>query len=287
MIDAEYGHFPVTMMCKLLGVSRSGYYAWKTREPSALAEKNEALARDIATIHEESRETYGSPRVHFELNVGRAEGERVNRKRVEKLMRELGLRGRGKPKKKATEPGSEHSLAKNLLDRNFVAEEPDQKWVTDITYIWTAEGWLYLAVILDLFSRRVVGWSMADHMRTELPLGALRAALGHRRPSEEGLLFHSDQGSQYTSEAHLKALEEAGLTASMSRRAQCWDNAVAESFNCTLKTELVYRTIFLTRESAQVAIAEWIECFYNRQRRHSTLGYATPVEFGASGSCVG
>lgn len=268
------------MMCEVLGVSRSGYYAWKTREPSVRAKEREALEREIAAIHKASRGTYGSPRVHYELNLSRDEGERVNHKRVEKTMRELGLQGRTRRKfKKGSTVENEAPLAGNILDRNFVAEEPDQKWAADITYIWTAEGWLYLAVIIDLFARRVVGWSMAEHMRKELVLDALKAALGHRRPAEEGLLMHTDQGSQYTSNAHHEALKAAGITASMSRRGECWDNAVVESFNSTLKTELVYRTIFLTRESARIAIAEWIECFYNRQRRHSTLGYATPVEF--------
>ena len=272
----------MTMMCEVLQVSRSGYYAWEERRPSAQERerKREALGRKIEAIHAESRGTYGSRRVHYELNVGRGEGERVNRKRVEKIMKELNLQGRKRPKfkgPKATAP--EHPIAENILARDFVAEEPDQKWAADITYIRTTQGWLYLAVILDLFSRRVIGWSMADHMRKELVLDALKAALGHRCPAEDGLLMHTDQGSQYTSNAHCEALETAGITVSMSRRGECWDNAVVESFNSTLKTELVYRTIFLTRDSARIAIAEWIECFYNRRRRHSTLGYATPIEF--------
>lgn len=270
------------MMCEVLGVSRSGYYAWVERRPSVQKreQEREALGKKIEAIHAESRGTYGSRRVHHELNVGCAEGERVNRKRVEKIMQELNLEGRKRPKfkgAKSTEP--EHPIAENLLARDFVAEEPDQKWAADITYIRTAQGWLYLAVILDLFSRRVVGWSMADHMRKELVLDALKAALGHRCPAEDGLLMHTDQGSQYTSSAHCEALEAAGITVSMSRRGECWDNAVVESFNSTLKTELVYRTIFLTRDSARISIAEWIEGFYNRKRRHSTLGYATPIEF--------
>lgn len=270
------------MMCEVLKVSRSGYYAWEKRRPAVQEreQKREALARKIAVIHKESRGTYGSPRVHYELNIGCGEEERVNRKRVEKIMKELNLQGRKRPKLKVPkEPENEHPIAENLLARDFVAEEPDQKWAADITYIRTVEGWLYLAVILDLYSRRVVGWSMADHMRKELVLDALQAALGHRCPAEEGLMMHTDQGSQYTSNAHCEALEAAGITASMSRRGECWDNAVVESFNSTLKTEMVYRTIFLTRDSARITIAEWIECFYNRQRRHSTLGYATPIEY--------
>ena len=267
------------MMCELVGVSRSGYYAWKNRKQSARAQEDKVLTEELIKIHKKSRETYGSRRVHHELNIDRGEGERINRKRVERLMRDNEIQGRERPKPKKTEEDDVLPPVENLIARNFSTDEPDRAWVSDITYIWTAEGWLYLAIIIDLFSRRVVGWSMASHMRKELTLDALKAALGHRKPSEKGLVFHSDQGSQYTSAAHRKALEDAGITPSMSRRGKCLDNAVAESFNSTLKNELVYRTVFLSRASAQSTIAEWIECFYNRQRRHSTLGYATPVEF--------
>lgn len=277
VIAAEEADFPVAMMCEVLEVSRSGYYSWKAREPSTRAQETTALAEEIHEIHEASRRTYGSPRIRRELH---ARGRRVSRKRVARIMRGAGLEGRRRPRfRRATDSGHELAVADNLLARNFTVDKPDKVWVGDITYIWTNEGWLYLAVILDLFSRRVVGFSMEEHMRTELVLGALQAALGQRRPSEDGLVFHSDQGSQYTAEDHQRALRGAGITCSMSRKGECWDNAVAESFNSTLKTELVHRTIFLTREIARTAITEWIEVFYNRQRRHSTIGYSTPIAF--------
>lgn len=280
VIAAEEANFPVIMMCEILEVSRSGYYAWKVREPSARSQENTALAQEVAEIHAASRKTYGSPRIRSEL---RERGRRVSRKRVARLMRQEGIQGRRRPKfRKITDSNHKLPVAENVLDRNFTASKPDKAWVADITYVWTLEGWLYLAVIIDLFSRRVVGWSMADHMRTELVLGALRAALGHREPSEEGLLFHSDRGSQYAADDYRDALREAGMTCSMSRKGNCWDNAVAESFNSTLKTELVHRTIFLTRESARTAISEWIEVFYNRQRRHSSIGYSTPIAYEES-----
>lgn len=277
VIAAEEANFPTKMMCRILKVSRSGYYAWKERDTSRRAKENEVLAQEIEEIHGESRKTYGSPRIREEL---RARGRNVGRKRVARIMREKGLYGRRRRKfKNTTNSNHKHPVAANILARNFTVDKPDKVWVADITYIWTLEGWIYLAVILDLFSRRVVGWSMAAHMRTELVEDALRAALGHREPSEDGLLFHSDQGSQYASDDYRKALCAAGIERSMSRKGECWDNAVAESFHSTLKTELVHRTIFLTRETAKTTIAEWIEVFYNRQRRHSTIGYSTPVAF--------
>ena len=272
----EKANFPVTLMCRVLEVARAGYYAWRKRKPSKRAHENEQLAVKIAEVHKGSRGSYGSPRVHAELCT---QGFDVGRNRIARIMREEGILGRRKPRFRLT-TDSDHKLpvAKNLLDRQFMADEPDAAWVADISYVWTQQGWLYLAVILDLFSRRVVGWSMAEHMRTELVLDALRAALGSRLPSEAGLLFHSDRGSQYASEAYQDALDEHGITCSMSRRGNCWDNAVAESFFSTLKTELVHNVIFLTRDSARYAIAEWIEIFYNGKRRHSSLGYATPLE---------
>ncbi len=272
----EKDNFPVTLMCRVLEVSKSGYYAWRNRAPSKRAQDNELLATKIDEVHAESRGTYGSPRVHAELV---AQGFTVGRNRIARIMREDGIIGRRKPRFRLT-TDSDHKLpvAKNLLDRMFTVDEPDQAWVADVTYIWTQQGWLYLAVIIDLFSRRVVGWSMADHMRTELVLDALTAALGSRLPSQAGLLFHSDRGSQYASNAYQAALDDHDITCSMSRRGNCWDNAVAESFFSTLKTELVHNVIFLTRDSARNAIAEWMEIFYNGKRRHSSLGYATPLE---------
>ena len=265
------------MMCKVLNVSRSGYYAWIQRKPSPRTQENETLSQEIQRIHQASRQTYGSPRIHAALI---AKGFQVGRQRVVRLMKKLGIGAHKKRKFKAT-TDSEHDLpiAQNILGRNFTTTEPDQAWVADMTYIWTTEGWLYLAVIIDLFSRRVVGWSMAEHMRTELVLTALEAALGQRVPSQTGLVFHSDRGSQYASRDYQDALLKADITCSMSRRANCWDNAVAESFFGSLKTELIYPTIFSTRAIARTIIAEWIEVFYNRQRIHSTLGYLTPAQF--------
>lgn len=265
------------MMCRCLDVSRAGYYAWSRRGPSSRAQANAALADAIKDIHTASRGTYGSPRVHAELVET---GHEVDVKRVARIMAGQGLRGRRKPKFcKTTDSNHDLPVAANVLDRNFEVDEPDRAWVGDITYVWTLEGWMYLAVIVDLFSRRVVGWSIADHMRTELVLDALTAALGSRTPSEAGLLFHSDQGSQYAATAYQAALDEAGIKCSMSRRANCWDNAVAESFFSTLKIELVHNMIFTTKASAEFAIAEWIEVFYNGRRRHSSIGHVAPAEY--------
>lgn len=265
------------MMCRCLDVSRAGYYAWIGRGPSSRAKANAVLADAINDIHAASRGTYGSPRVHAELV---ALGHEVDVKRVARLMAGQGLRGRRKPRFcKTTDSNHDLPVAANVLDRNFEVDGPDRAWVGDITYVWTLEGWMYLAVIIDLFSRRVVGWAIADHMRTELVLDALTAALGSRTPSEAGLLFHSDQGSQYAATAYQAALDEAGIKCSMSRRANCWDNAVAESFFSTLKIELVHNMIFTTKASAEFAIAEWIEVFYNGRRRHSSIGHVAPAEF--------
>lgn len=265
------------MMCEAMEISRSGYYAWQGREPSARAKDDAALASEITTVFEASRGTYGSPRVHAEL---KEQGRHVSRKRVERQMRELGLVARHKPKfRRTTDSNHREPVAPNLVARDFETDEPDRVWVADITYVWTLQGWMYLAVVIDLFSRRVVGWSMADHMRVELVLGALEAALGKRAPSERGLVFHSDRGSQYAAKAYRVALDAAGIECSMSRRGNCWDNAVAESFFSTLKTEMVHDVIFTSRAEAKTAIAEWIEIFYNGKRRHSTLDYLSPVEF--------
>jgi putative transposase len=265
-------------MCKVLNLARSGYYAWCKRKTSPRTQENEILSDQIKQIHQTSRQSYGSPRIHAALV---AKGFQVGRKRVVRLMSKLGIGARPKRKFKAT-TDSEHDspIAKNVLDRDFTTAEPDRAWVADMTYIWTTEGWLSLAVIIDLFSRRVVGWSMADHMRTELVLTALEAALGQRVPSQQtGLVFHSDRGSQYASADYQAALLKGDITCSMSRRANCWDNAVAESFFGTLKIELIYPRIFSTKAIARTVIAEWIEVFYNRQRIHSTIGYLSPVQF--------
>jgi transposase InsO family protein len=235
------------------------------------------LAQQIRQIHQSSRGTYGSPRIHATLV---AKGCQIGRQRVVRLMARLGVCGCPKRQFKAT-TDSEHELpiAPNVLARNFITSEPDQAWVADITYIQTTEGWLYLAVIIDLFSRRVVGWSMAEHLRSTLVMSALDAALGHRMPTQTGMIFHSDRGSQYASADYQAALRARDITCSMSRRANCWDNAVAESFFGTLKTECISTQTFSTRAIAKTVIAEWIEVFYNRQRLHSTIGYLSPVQF--------
>jgi len=272
-------HHPVALSCRVLGVSRAGYYAWQGRAPSAQARADEALTRVIHTIHRQNRGTYGSPRMHAEL---RATGRRCGRKRVARLMRQAGLTGcyrrRRQPRTTVTNPAA--TPAPNLVQRAFNPLAPDQLWLADITYVPTGEGWLYLATVLDAFSRRVVGWAMANHLRTELVLDALEMALGTRRPAA-GLIHHSDRGCQYTSLAFGQRLVQAGLLPSMSRRANCWDNAVAESFFATLKGELVDRQPWPTRAAARLAIFDYIEGFYNRQRRHSTLGYVSPAAYEA------
>lgn len=264
-------------MCRVLNLTRSGYYAWCKRNSSPRARENQILSEQIVEIFEASRGTYGSPRMHEALLE---RGFEVGLNRVARLMAELGLRACPKRKFKTT-TDSEHSfpISDNLLNREFKTTEPDRVWVADMTYIWTGEGWLYLAVIIDLFSRRVVGWSMADHMRTELVLTALEAALGQRQASSQGLIFHSDRGSQYASNDYQIALQNAGIQGSMSRRANCWDNAVAESFFGTIKMEFIHRMTFADHAEAKTAISEWIEVFYNRQRIHSTIGFLSPVQF--------
>jgi putative transposase len=275
-ISAEKAWAPVSVLCRVLGVTRSGFYAWQQREPSEQAIDDQKLALEIAAIHKASGETYGSPRIHAEL---RARGLEVSRKRVARLMRALGIRSRRKRRFKATtDSGHKLPVAENVLDRKFDVDAPDVAWVTDITYVWTDEGWLYLAAILDLFSRRVVGHAMSERIDRALVLEALRNAVGRRVPAA-GLLHHSDRGSQYASNDYQGALRNLGVVCSMSRKGNCWDNAVAESFFATLKTECIYSRRFATRAEAREAIFRFIEVFYNGQRRHSTLGYMTPMEF--------
>ncbi len=275
-IAAEKAWAPVSVLCKMLEVSRSGFYASQERGPSVRAVEDEKLAVAVAVAHKVGRGAYGSPRVHEEL---KADGVAVSRKRVARIMSELGLEGRRKRPFKAT-TDSKHDLpvAENVLDRKFQAAAPDIAWVTDITYVWTAEGWLYVAAILDLFSRRVVGLAMSEHIDRALVLEALRNAVGRRVPNA-GLLHHSDRGSQYASGDYQDALDGLGVVCSMSRKGNCWDNAVAESFFATLKNELVYTRRFATRAEAREAIFEFVEVFYNRHRRHSTIGYVSPIEF--------
>jgi transposase InsO family protein len=275
-IAAEKAVYPVDVLCNVLEVSRSGYYAWTTRRPPARALSDAQLKAEIAAIHRTSRGTYGSPRVHAEL---RSRGVRIGKKRVERLMRESGLEARRKrPFQRTTDSKHTQPIAPNVLDRQFDAQAPNQAWVTDVTYIPTLEGWLYLAAILDLFSRRVVGWATSATNDRALALEALDKALRTRRPPV-GLLHHSDRGSPYASEDYRAALMRRGIVASMSRTGDCWDNAVAESFFATLKAELVEHEQYPTRAAATASIGDYLESFYNPARRHSYLGYVSPMEF--------
>jgi putative transposase len=274
-IHAEKACFPVAALCRLLGVSRQGYYAYAKRPPSNRLKQDKALQERVKEVHARSRGTYGSPRVYAALLQS---GERVGKRRIERALRSLGLRGRSPRRwRTTTRANPAHPIVGNVLDRNFAASRPNQRWVTDITYVWTAEGWCYLAAILDLFSRSVVGWALDATLSTSLPLEALNRAVRRRRP-DAGLMHHSDRGCQYTSAEYRGALAELGITVSMSRKGNCWDNAVAESFFATLKTELVYGRSWQSREELRRAVFEYIEVFYNRQRLHSAIDYRTPAQ---------
>ena len=272
--------FSVELCCDVLEVSRSGYYEWVKRPQSARAMRREELAAKIRRVHEENRKAYGSPRVCQAL---RAQGERVCENTVAGIMNERQIRAKRKRKyvPRTTDSGHQQPVADNVLDRQFDAPLPNQKWAADITYIPTDQGWLYLAGVIDLCSRKTVGWSMADHMRVELVTDALSMAIARRSPGE-GLLHHSDRGVQYASEDYLHLMQSHKLQASMSGRGDCWDNAVMESFWSTLKTELVNHECYATREQARASIFEYIEVFYNRKRLHSSLGYVSPETFEAS-----
>ena len=268
---------PVNISCKVLALSRSGYYAWLKRPASARKNENEDLVEKIRKIHEESRGTYGSPRILAKLKLV---GKKCGKMRVEKLMREAGVSGKQK-KRFVKTTDSKHNLP--IAERIFQTEnqetmpvKPNEIWASDITYVPTEEGWLYLAIFLDLFTRKIVGFSMADHMRTELILNALEMALGRQSTPVVG---HSDRGCQYASDAYRARLALLGITASMSRKGNCYDNAYAESFFHSLKVELIHRRKFKTREEAMKAIFEYIEVWYNRERLHSSLGYRTPAEY--------
>ena len=278
-IEGHRAMWHLRTMCRVLHASKSGYFSWRDGRESPRKAADQALTTQIAAIHEHQRRVYGSPRVHQAL---RQQGTRVSRKRVERLMRCAGIRVTP-PRRFTTTTDSNHDqpIAVNLLQQDFSATAPNQKWVTDITYISTGEGWLYLAAIIDLFSRRVVGWAMSSTMETSLVLSALDMALGNRSPGK-GLVHHSDRGSQYASRAYRQALHDDGITASMSRRGNCYDNAVIESFWHSLKVELVYRRSFATRIEAEQAIFEYIEVFYNRVRLHSSIGYVSPAAFEAA-----
>jgi transposase InsO family protein len=275
-IRAEKARYPVALLCRCLKTTRSGFYAWLRRGSKRELVDRQLLAL-IREIFLENRRAYGSRRVYQELRDRKV---RCSRSRVERLMREAGITPpRRRRFRKTTD--SDHALpvAENLLDRDFSSPAPNRRWATDITYVWTLEGWLYLAVVLDLFSRRIVGWAMDKTLEAEhLTLRALHMALFGRDP-DTGLLHHSDRGSQYACKAYQELLDLRGIICSMSRRGDCWDNAVVESFFSTLKLELVYLCVFKTRAEARAAIFEYIEAFYNRKRRHSSLGYLSPVDF--------
>jgi putative transposase len=275
-IDAAKENFPVTRLCQVVEVSQSGYFAWRSRPAGPRQREDLVLLAHIRSAFILSHETYGSPRMTRELQD---EGLKVGRRRTARLMRENGLKARQKRRFKRT-TDSHHSfpVAPNLLEQDFSAEGPNEKWAADISYLWTNEGWLYLAVVLDLFARRVVGWAVSDRLHKELALEALRKAVAIRRPSA-GLIHHADRGSQYCSTAYQAELRKHGIQISMSGKGNCFDNAVVETFFKTLKSELVWRTVFQTRAEAKDALGRYIDGFYNPVRRHSTLDYFSPVQF--------
>ena len=276
MADLREEH-GVDKVCQSLSVSRSGFYLWSDPQPGKREEENTRLEQEIQKIHMEYKERYGSPRIHAEL---KDRGFACNHKRVERVMKEKGIRSKRAKKMKVVTTDSKHSLpvAENLLGRDFNPPGPNQVWVGDITYIQTGEGWVYLATVIDLWSRKVVGWETSDSMETGLVITALERACASRvRP--EGVIFHSDRGSQYASHDFRLSLEQNGVIQSMSRKGDCWDNACAESFFKTLKAEEVFHRKYQTKEEARMSIFEFIEVFYNRQRKHSYLGYLSPEEF--------
>lgn len=278
VIQEHDRRYPIRLMCRALAVSAAGYYAWRGRPESPRAVANRDLLTAIRRFHHESRQTYGSPRIWRAL---REQGHRVGEHRVARLMRQAELQAKTVKKWRVT-TDSAHRLpvAANMLQRQFTVAQPNQVWAGDITYVWTLEGWLYLAVLLDLYSRRVIGWAMSQRVTVELTEQALTMALAKRVPTA-GLLHHSDRGSQYAATSYQRLLDEYGLIPSMSRKGNCWDNACIESFFGTLKRELIHHRHYHTREEAKQEIFEYLEVFYNRQRRHSTLGYRSPAEFEA------
>jgi transposase InsO family protein len=276
LIEEPRDVWPVRVMCDALGVSPAGFYAWRSRPERARKIANRELLSNIRRVHADHRGRYGAPRIPAEL---RAEGQSISRKRVERVMRRHGVRAHTPRRYRVCTTDSKHSLpvAANLLEQNCVTEKPDQVWVADITYIPTGEGWLYLAVILDLFTRKGVGWARREHMRAELTIAALTMAIQRRRPGP-GLVHHSDRGRQYAAGDYRKVLQAATITQSMSRKANCWDNAPMESFFGTLKTELVHQHEYPDRETARCDLFAYIEGYYNRRRIHSAIGYITPEQ---------
>ena len=276
-IAAKKAEHPIAMMCRVLEVSRSGYHAWVRRPPSTRALEDARVTARIRVLYQQRRGVSGSPRIWADLVMG--DGGRIARKRVERLMRQDGLSGLITKKYKATTvrvPGVR--VAEDLVDRDFASGSPNRCWVADITYLRTWEGWLYLVAVQDLYSRRSVGWAMADHMRTELVTDALQMALAHRRP-QPGLIWHSDQGSQFVSLAFGQQARAAGIAQSMGSKGDCFDNAVAESFFATLKKELIHRRSWPTKIELRTEVFDYIEVFYNRERRHSTLGQLSPAQY--------
>ena len=277
LIDAEKPHHAVSRLARTLGVSRSGYHVWRHRRPSAHSIADAALRERIEAIHETSRGIYGAPRVHAELALGH--GVHVSRKRVARLMREAGLAGAARCRRRRGTPrGKPAPAAPDRVRRVFTATQPDELWVADITYVPTWEGWLFLAVVIDAFSRRCVGWSMRSDLQADLVVDALGMAVTRRKPAA-GVVHHSDRGSQYASLAFGATLRESGVLASMGSRGDAYDNAAAESFMATIKKELIYRHTFKNRNAARLAIFDYIECFYNPFRRHSTLGNISPADY--------
>ena len=279
LIAAERANHPVSLMCEVLGVSRSGFHAWERRPPCSRDIEDLELVERIVRIHDKSRKSYGARRVHAML---RREGVRIGRKRVERLMRQAGICGmvrRRRGKTTVRVPGVE--TAPDLVKRDFNPTQPDRLWVADVTYLRSWEGWVYLAAVMDCHSRRIVGFSIQDHMRAELVVDALEMAVRARQP-KAGLVHHSDRGSQYVSLVFTQRCEEAGIDVSMGARGCAYDNAVKESFFATLKKELVHPRSWPTKHELRLSVFEWIEAFYNRERIHSKLGYLSPVEFEAS-----
>jgi putative transposase len=276
-IEDHRNEWPIAVQCDVLAVSRSGYYSWRTRPPSAAAGRRTALTEKIRVAHQASRSTYGSPRVHRDLL---AQGTPCNRKTVAKLMQAAGIRAKTVTKFRVatTDSNHRHPIAENVVNRNFAPSARNQTWVADITYVPTREGWLYLAAVEDLYSRKIVGWSMSDRIDSRLVVDALEMAVEQQLPGD-GLIAHSDRGVQYASEHYRELLMRHGIMCSMSRKGNCWDNAPMESFFATLKKELVHSEDYLTRTEARQSIFEYIEVFYNRVRRHSALNYLSPVNF--------
>lgn len=284
LVEAEKAHYPITILCAVLEVSRSGFYAWRGRAPSERKKSDSRLVVAIAAAHAKSQRRYGSPRVHRALQ---RKGILVGKKRVERLMRAAGLVGRRKRRfRRTTDSNHTNPIAPNIVARRFTPDSPNEVWAGDVTYIATREGWAYLAVLLDLYSRRVVGWAISESNDTSLALAALRRAVACRRAIPAGLVHHTDRGSPYASEDYREALDSHAMIPSMSRRGDCWDNAVAESFFATLRAELVDDENYLTRSAAERSIGDYIERFYNVERLHSHIDYVSPIEFELKMKCL-